>query len=89
VTVTQRVEDELQLASGPGHGTDVAATAVGDPLPEHPPTLPAGTFLTDSIAAQRTSREPCLDHFDPQARTQVESFASLDSRTTSSGSNTT
>ena len=60
MTVAQRVENELQLAPGSGHGADVAATAVGDPFPHYPATLAAGTFLTDSIAAQRTRRDPCL-----------------------------
>jgi hypothetical protein len=36
VTVAQRVEDELQLASGRGYGADVAAATVGNPLPQHP-----------------------------------------------------
>ena len=36
MTVAQRVEDELQLTPCRGHGTDVAAAAVGDPLPQDP-----------------------------------------------------
>ena len=36
MTVAQRVEDELQLAPGSRDAADVAATAVGDPLPQHP-----------------------------------------------------
>jgi hypothetical protein len=60
MTVTQRVEDELQLAPGRSHGTDVTAAAVSDPLPQHPGHGAGGTFLTDSIAAQWTRREPRL-----------------------------
>ena len=36
LTVAQRVEDELQLAPGSRYRADVAAAAVGDPLPQDP-----------------------------------------------------
>ena len=36
VTVTQRVEDKLELASGRCYGADVAAATVGDPLSQDP-----------------------------------------------------
>ena len=36
VTIAQGVEDELQLAPSGGDAADVAAAAVGDPLPQHP-----------------------------------------------------
>ena len=45
VTVAQRVEDELQLAPGRGHGADVAAAAVGDPLPQDPGHSAGGEIL--------------------------------------------
>src|ERR1039458_9957709 len=36
VTVTQRVEDKLQLQSRGSDRANVAASAVGDPFPQHP-----------------------------------------------------
>lgn len=36
MTIAQGIEDELQLAPGSGDTADVAAAAVGDPLPQRP-----------------------------------------------------
>ena len=60
VVVAQRVEDVLQLAAGRGDHPDVAAAAGGDPVPDARPGVVLGRICTDSTAAQRTSREPCL-----------------------------
>jgi len=45
VTVTQRVEDKLQLTPGGSDRADDAASAVGDPLPQHPDLAGLGDGL--------------------------------------------
>ena len=60
VAVAQRVVHVVELVPGGGDVADVAAAAVADPVAELPDAGGAGRICTDSTAAQRTSREPCL-----------------------------
>ncbi len=60
VVVAQRVVDELDLFAGRGHGADVLPTPVGDLGLVGADHGVGPIRLTDSTAAHRTSREPCL-----------------------------
>src|SRR5664280_445149 len=56
----KRVEHALDELAGGGDLALVAAAAFGDPLPVGADQGAGAAALTASIAAQRTSRDPCL-----------------------------
>ena len=58
--VAQRVVDVLDLSAGCRDRADVLAAAIGDPILSGPTPVCGPSRLTDSIAAHRTSLEPCL-----------------------------
>ena len=61
MVIAQPVEDKLELFSGGGHRADVAvAAALSHLFADGTIWLLFGRTFTDSIAAHRTSREPCL-----------------------------
>ena len=61
MVVAQSVEDELELFSGGGDSADVAvAAAMGHPFADGTDAAGVRQDFTDSIAARRTRREPCL-----------------------------
>jgi hypothetical protein len=58
--ITQGVADEFQLPAGRGRDRDVMPASLGDPVPELAQVRGFDRRCTDSTAAQRTRREPCL-----------------------------
>jgi hypothetical protein len=60
MVIAQPVEDQLELSSGRGDCTDVAVAAAMRHLFSDRADVTGLRIFTDSIAAHRTRREPCL-----------------------------